>query len=127
MADSKTTLATAGGATPAWVLWLASPTGKWVVGTTCEAAVAAAIVYVQRASDSDDSDDSDENDENDVSDSGDENDGSYDPDSDGDGKISTSEMNEVARRHAAGELTDAERDRIKAQWKCDTGLRSYCQ
>ncbi|WP_420438725.1 hypothetical protein [Candidatus Poriferisodalis sp.] len=124
LAVAKTTLATAGGATPAWVLWLASPTGKWVVGTTCEAAVAAAIVYVQRASDSDDSD---ENDENDVSDSGDENDGSYDPDSDGDGKISTSEMNEVARRHAAGELTDAERDRIKAQWKCDTGLRSYCQ
>ncbi len=53
-------------------------------------------------------------------------DDSYDPDADGDGKISTAELNEVLRKHAAGEVTDEERDRAKAQYKCGIGLKSYC-
>ena len=33
----------------------------------------------------------------------------------------------MVKKNEAGDVTDAQRKRIEAQWKCDVGLRSSCQ
>ena len=51
----------------------------------------------------------------------------YDPDISGDGKISTTEFSKVLKKHADGEISDAERERIRTRYYCDLGIRSSCE
>ena len=147
---TKTIIASAGAATPAWIA--AAAKGKTAAGVACGAfysAAKAAVSSDSGSSGSSDSDSGSSDSDSGSSDSGSSGDGSSGDGSSGDGSSgdgsaqqpnapkpdTTPESDEVTpgdlaranRDWQAGRLTDEQMEAIKARFRCQLGITSYCK